>query len=92
MDTADREPDLPEPLAEHFDASPEAADTWGQLSREDRHALAGWIHQAWFRHGEQTRAEELFEAMRNGPDALAAWSRAQQGLPPGTSTFPGIAF
>jgi len=90
VDTPDREPDLPEPLAEHLDASPEARATWDGLGREDRHALAHWIHQAWFEHGERVRAQELFEAMVQGPDALSVWTRAQQALPASTSGFFGL--
>lgn len=87
MDTADREPDLPEPLARHLDTSPAARETWDGLTLAERHGLAGWIHQAWFERGEQERAEEVFEALTGGREALAAWSEAQQHLPSGTGLF-----
>ncbi|HVV29258.1 MAG TPA: YdeI/OmpD-associated family protein [Mycobacteriales bacterium] len=87
MDTPDREPDLPEPLARHLDSSPPARDTWDSLSPQERSALAHWIHQSWFEHGEQERAEELFEAMTGGRESLAGWTRAQQHLPRGTAIF-----
>ena len=87
MDTPDREPDLPEPLARHFDSSPDARATWDGLTLEERHGLARWIHQAWFEHGEQERAEEVFEALTGGRDALSAWTEAQQHLPSGTGPF-----
>jgi uncharacterized protein YdeI (YjbR/CyaY-like superfamily) len=88
--TPDREPDLPEPLAAHLDSAPQAAATWAELTPEQRHALAGWIHRAWFERGERTRAEELFEVLSAGSDALAAWTQAQQELPGSTSGFFSI--
>jgi uncharacterized protein YdeI (YjbR/CyaY-like superfamily) len=91
MDTPDRQADLPEPLAEHLDASPEARATWDALTAQDRHRLAHWIHQAWTEHGERQRAEELFEAMTNGVDAFAAWTTDNQWLPASSSGFFGIA-
>jgi len=84
MDTPDREPDLPEPLARHLDASPAAQETWNALTLAERHALASWIHRAWFERGERTRAEEVFEALTNGREGLSAWTEAQQHLPSGT--------
>lgn len=81
MDTPDRAADLPEPLAAHLDSSPVAQETWAQLTDSERHALAQWIHKAWFEHGEEERANELFEAMTSGRDALAAWTVAEQQLP-----------
>lgn len=87
MDTPDREPDLPEPLARHLDVSPSARETWDGLTREERHGLAHWIHQAWFERGEYERAEEIFAALGEGREALAAWSEAQQQLPGGTGLF-----
>ena len=81
MDTPDRAPDLPEPLAAHLDSSPDAQSTWDALNDQERHQLAHWIHQAWFEHGEEERARELFEALSNGRDALAAWTIAEQQLP-----------
>jgi uncharacterized protein YdeI (YjbR/CyaY-like superfamily) len=81
MDTPDRAADLPEPLAAHLDASAEATATWNALSQQERHALAQWIHQAWFERGEEARADELFAAMTAGRDALAAWTSAEQQLP-----------
>lgn len=90
MDTADRAPDLPEPLAQLLDTDAEAAQTWAGLSPDDRHALGRWVHQAWFERGERTRAHELFDAMRQGPEAFSAWTRAQQALPGSTSGFFSI--
>jgi uncharacterized protein YdeI (YjbR/CyaY-like superfamily) len=87
MDTPDREPDLPEPLAQHLDVSPNARETWEGLSREERHGLARWIHQAWFVRGEQERAEEVFAALTGGRETLSAWTEAQQHLPSGTGLF-----
>jgi len=87
MDTPDREPDLPEPLAAHLDSSPEARETWEGLTLAERHGLARWIHQAWFERGEQERAEEIFEALTGGREALSAWTKAQQQLPTGTGVF-----
>ena len=83
MDTPDREPALPEPLADHLDTSPDAAHTWGALSTKERHGLARWIHQAWSEHGERERAEELFDALNGGREAVSAWTSAQQQLPSG---------
>jgi uncharacterized protein YdeI (YjbR/CyaY-like superfamily) len=81
MDTPDRAVDLPEPLAAHLDASAEATATWNELSQDERHSLAHWIHQAWFERGEEERADELFAALSAGRDALAAWTVAEQQLP-----------
>jgi len=90
VNTPDREPDLPEPLAAHLDGSSDAAAAWAALTVEQRHALAGWIHQAWFERGERARAEELFEALGSGSEALGAWTQAQQALPGSTSGFFSI--
>lgn len=90
MNRSDREPDLPEPLAAHLATSAEARVTWDALSLEDRHALASWVHQAWFARGERERAEELFEAMRGGIDAFSVWTRAQQWLPASSSGLFGL--
>jgi uncharacterized protein YdeI (YjbR/CyaY-like superfamily) len=90
MNTPDREPDLPEPLARHLDVSPSARETWEQLTLGERHALSHWIHQAWFEHGEQERAEEIFDALTAGRESLAAWTAAQQQLPTGTGLFGAI--
>lgn len=87
MDTADRAPDLPEPLAAHLDGSPEARGTWDALTDTERHALARWIHGAWFERGEQERAGELFEALTNGREALSTWTQAEQDMPTGTGLF-----
>ena len=91
MNTPDREPDLPEPLAAHLDASAEARATWQALTPADRHHLAQWIHHAWTAHGERQRAEELFAAMSNGVEAFAAWTTDNQWLPASSSGFFGIA-
>lgn len=87
MDTPDRAVDLPEPLAAHLDASPPAKATWDGLTDQERHALAHWIHKAWFERGEEERAGELFEALTNGRDALATWTLAEQQLPTGSGIF-----
>lgn len=90
MDTPDRSSDLPEALAEHLDASPEARATWDALSAEDRHALATWIHQAWTGHGERERASELLAAMSGGVEAFSAWTVDNQWLPASSSGFFGL--
>jgi uncharacterized protein YdeI (YjbR/CyaY-like superfamily) len=90
MDTPDREPDLPEPLAAHLDTSPEARATWEALTPEGRHALAHWIHQAWTAHGERTRAEELLAAMSQGIEAFQAWDADNQWLPASTGGLFGL--
>lgn len=90
MDTPDRSADLPEPLAEHLDASPEAKATWEAITGEERHRLAAWIHQAWTTHGERARAGELFEAMTGGVEAFSAWTVDNQWLPASSSGFFGF--
>lgn len=87
MDTPDRTTDLPEPLAEHLDGSPEARATWEALTPEDRHRLARWVHQAWTEHGERERAQELFAAMSGGVEAFSAWTVDNQWMPASSSGF-----
>ena len=96
MEIADRSPnrpspgplvDLPSPLAEHLKDSPEASATWDSLRADDRRRLAEWVRQAWTGHVQRERARELYEALKEGSDALAVWTGSAQVLPQSTSAL-----
>jgi uncharacterized protein YdeI (YjbR/CyaY-like superfamily) len=86
MDTSD----LPEALAAHLAGSPEAQQTWEQLTPQGREALATWVHKAWTAHGERERAQELLGALSGGIEAFQAWDADNQWLPASSSGLFGL--